>query len=374
MEIYKKNVGIKQTEQVLGEVVDLPHTWNGKDGQDGGNDYYRGTCWYVKEFDRPEFSKDEEVWIEFAGVAMRAKVYVNQTLLKIHDGGYSTFRVNITDKLQPKNVIAVSVDNSENREVYPQKADFTFYGGIYRDVKLLVVPKAHFALDYYGGNGIRVTPRIVDDEGRAVSEEQMEGLPQKQYHADIDVEIWTGQTPDKSLVGLEILDADGRTAAEKKIFVQENHTKGTLQVSTVHLWNGKKSPYLYTLRARLKALDLSGPDLEDELEVSFGCRSFRIDPEKGFFLNGEAYPLCGAARHQDRWGVGNPDFGGESEQTSRASDDGVYRNGIFMSRPGGKRKAWACRKYSFVGGLSRVALCGEKGRHHRLGTMEFYPS
>ena len=301
----KEDVGAVQAAQFPGEVVSLPHTWNAKDGQDGGNDYYRGTCWYVKEFDRPAFSGEEEVWPEFSGVAMRAQVYINGKFMKSHDGGYSTFRVNITGELQEKNVVVVSADNSENRVVYPQKADFTFYGGIYRDVKLLIVPKAHFALDYYGGSGIKITSELVDAKGEIVSEEVLEQAPAKQCHANVSVELWTEQAPDGSLVEIEILDADGSRVAGMKVSIKENHVRESLMIFDVHLWNGKKDPYLYTLRAKLRTSDSVKVDLEDCLEVTFGCRVFRIDPEKGFFLNGMSYPLCGAARHQDRWGIGN---------------------------------------------------------------------
>lgn len=301
----KKDVGAGQAEQIPGEMVNLPHTWNAKDGQDGGNDYYRGCCWYVKEFDRPEHSQEEEVWIEFSGVAMRARVYVNGIFLKSHDGGYSTFRVNITEMLQQRNVIAVSVDNSENREVYPQKADFTFYGGIYRDVKLLIVPKAHFALDYHGESGIKITPAIVDCDGKLVSEEQMEQSPAAHYDADVSVELWTEQASDGSLIELEILDADEHRVAGETVAIEGNHAMEKLHLADVHLWNGRKDPYLYTLRARLQNFGQHDKDSGDRLDVAFGCRTFRIDPEKGFFLNGESYPLCGAARHQDRLGGGN---------------------------------------------------------------------
>lgn len=140
--------------------VTLPHTWNAKDGQDGGNDYYRGACLYTKAFAAPDHSDSEEVWLEFEGVAMTAVVTLNGQELVRHEGGYATFRVNLTPALAAQNTLTVAVDNGKNRTVYPQKADFTFYGGIYRPVHLLVVPKAHFALDYHGAPGLRVTPRI----------------------------------------------------------------------------------------------------------------------------------------------------------------------------------------------------------------------
>ena len=124
--------------------VTLPHTWNAADGTDGGNDYFRGICTYTKEFAAPAHADDEEVWLEFEGAAMTAVVTLNDQELTRHAGGYSTFRVNLTPALAVQNTLTVTVDNSANRTVYPQKADFTFYGGIYRDVHILIVPHSHF--------------------------------------------------------------------------------------------------------------------------------------------------------------------------------------------------------------------------------------
>ena len=131
--------------------VDIPHTWNAIDGQDGGNDYWRGTCLYEKTFPKPEFGADQRVYLEFRGVNASARVALNGSEVGSHDGGYSTFRWDVTDLLQAENRLTVHVDNSRNDRVYPQKADFTFYGGIYRDVLLLIVHKDHFELDYCGG-------------------------------------------------------------------------------------------------------------------------------------------------------------------------------------------------------------------------------
>ena len=147
--------------QAAKEPVTLPHTWNAVDGQDGGNDYHRGTCWYARELEKPAVPEDGEVWLELDGAAMTAEVYLNGEKLARHEGGYSAFRVNLTEHLQKKNTLAVSVDNSDNDRVYPQKADFTFYGGLYRDVKLITVPAIHFELGYCGTPGIKVTPIAV---------------------------------------------------------------------------------------------------------------------------------------------------------------------------------------------------------------------
>lgn len=144
-----------------GEAVSLPHTWNAKDGTDGGNDYYRGRCWYVKKFQAPELNPDEQFWVELEGAAMTAEVFCNGKSIATHRGGYSTFRAELTPHLKPgENLLAVSVDNSENDSVYPQKADFTFYGGLYRPVYFLTVPTAHFSLGYHGGSGLKVTPDV----------------------------------------------------------------------------------------------------------------------------------------------------------------------------------------------------------------------
>ena len=154
----KENAGAAGA--LAGEQVSLPHTWNAKDGQDGGNDYYRGTCWYAKKFQKADLPEADRLYLEFEGVGMTADVYMNDQKLAHHEGGYSTFRVDITDALREENVLAVSADNSDNETVYPQKADFTFYGGIYRPVKIVAVPKEHFVLDYHGGQGVKVTPQI----------------------------------------------------------------------------------------------------------------------------------------------------------------------------------------------------------------------
>ena len=142
------------------EMVTIPHTWNAEDGQDGGNDYYRGTCYYTKKLDLADCKGAEEVYIEFEGANSSADVYVNGSLAVHHDGGYSTFRANITALLKEENEIVVAVDNAPNDRVYPQMADFTFYGGIYRNVNIICVSKAHFDLDFFGGPGIQVTPVV----------------------------------------------------------------------------------------------------------------------------------------------------------------------------------------------------------------------
>ena len=255
--------------------VDLPHTWNARDGQDGGNDYWRGTCIYRTHFAAPQFNTaSHQVWIQFDGVNASAHVVLNGSPVCNHDGGYSTFRANITELLRDENELTVEVDNSKNDRVYPQKADFTFYGGIYRDVSLMVVSKNHFTLDYFGGPGIRITPTV--------------------QGADASVQVTTWHDGEGE-VSVELLDAAGNTVATGK------GPDITLTIFNAHLWNGVKDPYLYSCKARLVA----NGTVEDETTTRFGVRSFKVDPKKGFFLNGKSYPLHGVSRHQDRKGLGN---------------------------------------------------------------------
>ena len=255
--------------------VDLPHTWNARDGQDGGNDYWRGTCIYRTHFAAPQFNTaSHQVWIQFDGVNASAHVVLNGSPVCNHDGGYSTFRANITELLRDENELTVEVDNSKNDRVYPQKADFTFYGGIYRDVSLMVVSKNHFALDYFGGPGIRITPTV--------------------QGADASVQVTTWHDGEGE-VSIELLDAAGNTVTTGK------GPDITLTIFNAHLWNGVKDPYLYSCKARL----VVNGTVEDETTTRFGVRSFKVDPKKGFFLNGKSYPLHGVSRHQDRKGLGN---------------------------------------------------------------------
>lgn len=250
-----------------GQGVTLPHTWNNIDGQDGGNDYHRGTCWYVRELAKPA---GECAHLEFAGAAMTAEVYLNGKKLARHEGGYSTFRVNLTEHLQAQNTLVVSVDNGQSA-VYPQMADFTFYGGLYRDVKLITVPESHFDLDYFGGSGLKITPVVTGTS------------------AQVTVEAYVTGNADTVTFAI-----DGQTATEK---VTGGCAVATFQLENAHLWDGVDDPFLYTATATLA----SG----DAVSARFGCRSFRMDPQQGFILNGRAYPLRGVSRHQDRTGAGS---------------------------------------------------------------------
>ncbi len=259
------------------EALNLPHTWNGKDGQDGGNDYKRQKCLYFKEISKSDLT-GEENYLEFDAVNSSAEIFWNGASLPVHHGGYSRFRVKIpADSIKETNILTVSADNSPNEEVYPQVADFTFYGGIYRGVKIVSVPYAHFDLEYYGAPGVMVTPVV------------------KGNNAEVTVEAFTKNADDATLT-YKILDGEN-------VVCEANTTdkKVNLTIENVHLWNGRKDPHLYTLEAVL----LKDGEILDTITTRFGCRTFSVDPVKGFILNGEEYALRGVSRHQDYPEKGN---------------------------------------------------------------------
>ncbi|MBP3937971.1 MAG: glycoside hydrolase family 2 protein [Clostridia bacterium] len=269
--------GVPSEHPVEWKVLDLPYTWNGEDGQDGGNDYFRGKGYFAKTLSKADFGSNDEYYLQFDGVNSSAEIYFNGKKIAEHHGGYSTFRVKVED-IKDNNLLVVVADNKANDRVYPQTADFTFYGGIYRDVKIISVNKNHFDLDYYGAPGIKVTPEI------------------KGKDAEIEVEVYL-KKKDNCKVRYEII-ADGEIIATK---TEDGDDDAEFEIKNVHLWDGLKDPYLYTAKA---TLIVDGEEV-DEISTRFGCREFKIDPEKGFILNGREYSLRGVSRHQDRPQIGN---------------------------------------------------------------------
>ncbi len=261
------------------DFVNLPHSWNAIDGQDGGNDYFRGTAYYAKNIEKVDLPDADRYYLELRGANSSADVYMNGKHLAHHDGGYSTWRVDVSEVLTDNSLLVVAVDNAPNDRVYPQMADFTFYGGLYRDVNLIAVPASHFDLDYYGGPGIKITPAI---DGN---------------NANVEVEVFITNSKLGQQVRYTLCDKEGNLVAE----TTTADTKASFCIENVRKWNGRKDPYLYTAKAEL----MEDGNAIDEVSARFGCRSYTIDPEKGFILNGEEYPLRGVSRHQDRWGKGN---------------------------------------------------------------------
>lgn len=258
--------------------VNLPHTWNNLDGQDGGGDYLRKECIYKKEL---EISKNgEKVYIEFLGANHMATVSFNGKCLGEHKGGFSTFRFDITELIQDKNTIEVKVNNGSDLPIYPQQADFTFFGGLYRGVNIIQVAKTHFDLELNGSDAIFITPSVNGNEAiiniKAHIKGEMNGN-----------------------VKFTVLDNKNNVVKD----ITENVTnlvETNLTINNPNLWNGRISPYLYTLKAEI----LNGDKVCDNKNINFGIRSYKVDSEKGFILNGEDYCLRGVSRHQDKFNKG----------------------------------------------------------------------
>ena len=280
-------------------VVNIPHTWNAIDGANGYA-YYQGACWYRKAFPIDASLEGKRLFIEFQGSNSITDVHVNGRHIGQHKGGYSTFRFDITDavKAGKQNVLAVKVDNTVVDDVYPQKADFTFYGGIYRDVNLIAADPIHFDLLDHGSSGIYIVQESVTrEEARLIIRSRIVNDSQEEKR----VRLWAN-----------ILDADHQpvTYAAKEIALAPGECRSCelpVVIERPNLWNGRKNPYLYRLRISLASFN----DTIDELTIPFGVRYFHVDPERGFFLNGEHLPLHGVSRHQDRkdkgWAISRED-------------------------------------------------------------------
>ncbi len=277
--VFGKGTALPTAMPTDWEQVNLPHSWNAVDGQDGGNDYFRGTSHYAKTFAKSELPEAAQYYLEIRGANSSADVYLNGKHLGHHDGGYSTWRVNMTEAMLDENLLVVAVDNAANETVYPQMADFTFYGGLYRDVNIICVEETHFDLDYFGACALKVTPTVEGDK------------------ATVELESWVTNPKAGQILRYTVSDGEGN-----QVSVTEGEaTKAQLVIEHVRRWHGRKDPYLYTAKAEL----IVDGCVVDTVSARFGCRTFAIDPERGFILNGEEYPLRGVSRHQDRWGIGN---------------------------------------------------------------------
>lgn len=274
------------------ESVNIPHTWNAIDGANGF-DFYKGSCWYRKEFNIGCSAQGNRVFIEFNGSNSITDVYVNDKYIGQHKGGYSTFRFDISDVVEfgDKNILSVKVDNAVVDDVYPQMADFTFYGGIYRDVNLIIANNVHFDLMDYGSKGVYIIQEEVNKEKALLT---VKSRLVNDTEEEKKVRLWT-----------DIIDEEGNsiTYAAKEVVLAKEETKVVTIPVTIEnptLWNGRKDPYMYEAKIYMESFN----DTIDELSIPFGVRYFEVDADKGFFLNGEHLSLHGVSRHQDRKDMG----------------------------------------------------------------------
>ncbi len=265
------------------EQVNLPHTWNAVDGNDGNGSYLRTTGVYTRTFTAPKQPREGgRTYVEVLAAALNSTVKVNGQVATTHEGGFSIFRADVTDLChEGENELTIEVSNEDTPSMYPSSADFTFYGGLYRGVNLISVPSAHFDLDYYGGPGMMVTPVPTEDGG-----------------ANFTIKSFVTNPADDLTVMYSIEDCFGREVASAVRGSAD--TEVTIYVPDAQLWS-MDEPNLYTVIATLQRNN----EEVDEIAANVGVRSFKVTPDEGFSINGVPTPLRGVSRHQDRVFEGN---------------------------------------------------------------------
>ena len=273
--------------------VDLPHTWNAQDALSGKIDYKRGIGNYEKNlFIRSEW-KGKRLFIRFEGVNNIADVFVNRRHIGEHRGGYGAFIFEITGKVEygKENSILVRVNNGEQLDIMPLVGDFNFYGGIYRDVHLLIIDETCISPLNYASPGVRLIQDSVSHKYakvRAVVDLSNGGSGNREV--ELNVRLLDGQRVVKE--GTKKVNLSGNAAMQQEF---------TFEIDQPHLWNGRQDPFLYQAEVILSR----NGQMVDRVIQPLGLRFYRIDPDKGFFLNGKHLPLQGVCRHQDRSEVGN---------------------------------------------------------------------
>ena len=273
--------------------VDLPHTWNAQDALSGKIDYKRGIGNYEKNlFIRPEW-KGKRLFIRFEGVNNIADVFINRRHIGEHRGGYGAFIFEITGKVEygKENSILVRVNNGEQLDIMPLVGDFNFYGGIYRDVHLLITDETCISALDYASPGVRLIQDSVSHryaKVRAIVD--LSNGSSGNQEVELNVRLLDGQRVVKE--GTKNVNLSGNEVMQQEL---------TFEIDQPHLWNGRQDPFLYQAEVTL----FRNGQMVDRVTQPLGLRFYRIDPDKGFFLNGKHLPLQGVCRHQDRSEVGN---------------------------------------------------------------------
>lgn len=282
-----------QVQKGTGVRVDLPHTWNAQDALSGKIDYKRGIGNYEKNlFIRPEW-KGKRLFIRFEGVNNIADVFINRRHIGEHRGGYGAFIFEITGKVEygKENSILVRVNNGEQLDIMPLVGDFNFYGGIYRDVHLLITDETCISPLDYASPGVRLIQDSVSHryaKVRAIVD--LSNGSSGNQEVELNVRLLDGQRVVKE--GTKNVNLSGNEVMQQEL---------TFEIDQPHLWNGRQDPFLYQAEVTL----FRNGQMVDRVTQPLGLRFYRIDPDKGFFLNRKHLPLQGVCRHQDRSEVGN---------------------------------------------------------------------
>ncbi|RYY69321.1 MAG: glycoside hydrolase family 2 [Chitinophagaceae bacterium] len=284
-----------QSDAARWQNINLPHTWNVDDVMDDEPGYYRGPAWYKKVIPVNKSFSGKRIFLHFEGANQEVTVLLNGKNAGTHVGGYNAFSIDITALFDPakENELLVKVDNSHNKNIPPLTADFTFYGGIYRDVYLIATAETHFSLSKDGSKGIFIaTPEVNNSKALL------------RVRANVDNE---SLFPKKVILNTRLYDAHKKLVRLVSTPALINASVNTEIVQDIHvayptLWS-VSAPYLY--KAVTSITDATTGRVLDEVEHSVGFRWFSFDAGKGFFLNGKSLKLIGASRHQDRKGLGN---------------------------------------------------------------------
>jgi beta-galactosidase len=277
------------------ETVVVPHSFNAHDGQSIQRTMKRGPGYYRLTFEKPASVTGQRYWLEFGAVSLISDVWLNGRHLGRHIGGFSAFRCDATEalSLQGKNVLVVKADNSEQKpgstteDVTPYSGDFNVQGGVYRDVKLFATGNILIDMADFGGPGVYAS---TTSASASLAEINVTSRIRTAETSDQPIRVRTALGDNRNRV-VAVTDATATATAHGAAQVEQ-----LLKVRQPHLWNGKADPYLYTLSVELSSKD---GRLLDRVSFPFGIRTFRVDPDKGFFLNGKPYPLHGLATHQD---------------------------------------------------------------------------
>ena len=304
------------------ESISIPHTWNNIDGQDGTagggkdikvTDYFRSDCWYRKKIFIDKADSKKQIFLRFQGANTQTELFVNEKSAGIHKGGYTAFAFDITPYIQfgADNLIAVKVNNEYTEEIAPLTADFTFYGGIYREIELIKKEKIHFSFGDYATRGIKIsTPLVTDEKAEccvsAVIENNTSETKRLRITAKIEKNKNFIENPFIKTTDFDKGNNQEEFAEQQSLEIEvaageKQNLLYTFEISNPHLWNGRTDPFLYKASFEMTENEM----VLDCVSDTFGLRYFSVDREKGFFLNGKSYNLRGVSRHQDRKDLGN---------------------------------------------------------------------
>lgn len=302
---FSKGSG-KQTPAKFWQSINIPHSFNAKDGQDGGGvrggrtGFYRGNVWYRKNLEMPSFDASKRYFINFEAVSIEAEVFLNGKKLGKHRGAFTAFNFEVTDVIKPgNNLLEVKVNNHWKKDMPPLSGDFVMFGGIYRPVQLISTSDSNISPLFFASKGVFLTQKY----------------DAKTKKATVDVKVKLSNKKGSQLnnqVKISVIDANNKVVCEKTEDVKLTSGKEIdfntqIALDNPTLWNGTKNPYVYDVKVEL----LNNNKVIDCVTEPLGIRNYYIDGKKGFFLNGKHYQLKGVNRHQDRldkgWAISEAD-------------------------------------------------------------------